>query len=190
MTTKKEQALVELKEKYDFSTREIAFMQNERKLMYRLINNFGQLYLNAVDPELGKVPKIDAHSKRQLLLVINIYIQSKIGVQNAIADQVGKYVAGVIDPMMDESSLRELEYSDNEQDMLIAIQHLIEDEDQMRLIAAHIIFFLKAVSIKVSNRRLKTIKKNNFNTILKDLEFNLISFSMYNTIMDMADIDF
>ena len=182
--SKKQQKVDELKEKFPFSNEEIIFMQVKRKYISDLISTFGQAYLNAVDPNLGNIPKIDAHSKRQLMLLITLHVRRLKGDDSKKSVMANTYMNKVVNVMEYE------EYNENESDMLYAVEELSVNEDVQQQLTADIIRLLKLISFKVGNRHGKKINKHGFNTILKDLDPNLVSFAMYNDIMDLADTDF
>lgn len=134
-------------------------------------------------------PSIDSHSKKQLMILINLYAQSKtIYNKSELNEKVKNYISCVIRPRM-TYCIGDLESSDEHKKVCSVIKILVNDKNMLMEISTNVLIFLKAISAKIGNRKNKTIKKNEFNTILKDLDDNLFSFSMYDEIMKLASLD-
>lgn len=131
-------------------------------------------------------PSIDSHSKKQLMILINLYVQSKTINKSELNEKVKNYISCVIRPRM-TYCIGDLESSDEHKKVCSVIKILVNEKNMLMEISTNVLIFLKAISAKIGNRKTKTIKKNEFNTILKDLDDNLFSFSMYDEIFKLAN---
>lgn len=154
-----------------------------------IINGNALTYLKAVGCS-RLPPKLDYHSKKQLMVLINLYVQSKIFYNKSdLNGKVNNYISRVIRPRM-TYCIGDLESSDDHKKVRSIIKILVNEKNMLTEISTNVLIFLKAISSKVGNRSVRLINKNNFNAILKDLDDNLFSFSMYDDIIKLASLDF
>lgn len=159
----------------------------KKRILNNIVNNNAANYLNVVSGKASKTPsKLDSHSKKQLMVLINLYVQSRLFYsQGGLNEKVNNYISRVISPRI-TYCIGDLESSEEHKKVRSVIKILVNEKNMLMEISTNVLIFLKAISSKVGNRNVKVINKGNFNTMLKDLDDNLSSFSMYEDIMNLA----